>query len=373
MQWPTGIGSKATVDFELLTPQQSRDLDRLKNDRNLCAHPAFTMDDLLFQPTAEQVRTHIVHAIEYLLRQPPVQGRSALLRLKADILQPSFPSAQEAVNAFMDRKYFDHSKESLKASIHSVLLRLLVKQNDADLIPKTPSILQCVIAFRNRFQTHYDTKTPDLLRRLTDDATDEELARSISLLSLDRKAWEWLSEHSQIRLRELASKLDPDMKDLRLFVPGIKVPDLRPIYLKAFEALEEAKKETLISRCPQDEFCDAAIEIYSRVANWRMAERILEQVILPLGSMFTLDQVKQICDIVVHNTDVRTAHGTPGLLVLLLGKTTSSLPATSEHWLKLLQRLGKNGTLYYTLKGELVRIGLLAPDVPTDDDEKEEG
>src|SRR5260370_15361624 len=79
----------ALKDFEFLSAQEHEDLSRLKSDRHLCAHPAFTRDVTLFQPTAELVRAHIVHAVLHLLRHPPVQGRHALNRLQHDMLQPS--------------------------------------------------------------------------------------------------------------------------------------------------------------------------------------------------------------------------------------------------------------------------------------------
>jgi hypothetical protein len=79
---------KAHKDFELLAPHEYEDLVRLKKDRNYCAHPAFVGEDELFQPTPDLARMHIVHATLHLLRHQPVQGRSALNRIKTDMMQP---------------------------------------------------------------------------------------------------------------------------------------------------------------------------------------------------------------------------------------------------------------------------------------------
>jgi hypothetical protein len=54
--------------FEFLTDHDLRDMTRLRDDRHLCAHPAFAGEDYLFQPSPELVRTHLVHAIVDLLQ-----------------------------------------------------------------------------------------------------------------------------------------------------------------------------------------------------------------------------------------------------------------------------------------------------------------
>lgn len=108
-----GLLDKAYDEFEFLSRQEHTDLKRLKEDRNLCAHPAFTKQDLLYQPSPEQVRTYIAHAVTHLLQHPPVQGKNALARLKQDLLQASFPQEDAAVSAFMRHKYFNHIKDSL--------------------------------------------------------------------------------------------------------------------------------------------------------------------------------------------------------------------------------------------------------------------
>ena len=68
---------KALRDFEFLVVQEHKDLERLRNDRNLCAHPAFTNDLTLFQPSAELVRAHIAQRVS-TSAHPPVQGKHAL-------------------------------------------------------------------------------------------------------------------------------------------------------------------------------------------------------------------------------------------------------------------------------------------------------
>jgi hypothetical protein len=126
--------NQAISSFEFITAQEHTDLERLKQDRNQCAHPAFVTDMLLFQPSPELVRTHIAHAIYHLLAHPPTQGKNALARLKSDLMQPSFPTDQKAVNEFMEMRYFNHAKTALLNNFVTVLLKVIIKASEPDLI-----------------------------------------------------------------------------------------------------------------------------------------------------------------------------------------------------------------------------------------------
>ena len=122
---------KARNDFEFLSQQEFTDLERLKQDRNLCAHPAFVTEGLLFQPQPEIVRAHIVHAILHLLQHKPVQGKSALNRINADIIRSSFPADQENVNKLLGAKYLNRAKDSFEIP----LLPHHLKPDNISIIP----------------------------------------------------------------------------------------------------------------------------------------------------------------------------------------------------------------------------------------------
>jgi hypothetical protein len=115
---------KSKNDFEFINLQEHEDLNRLKKDRNLCAHPAYTGDELLFQPTPELVRTHVVHAISHLLQREPVQGKSAIDRVIADIESRSFPLEEDDAYIFLKEKYLARAKDVF---IKNLLIVLIIK------------------------------------------------------------------------------------------------------------------------------------------------------------------------------------------------------------------------------------------------------
>src|SRR5208337_3986552 len=91
---------EALNTFEFLSRVEYQDFDRMRLDRHRCAHPAFGGEMLLYNPSPEAVRAHIVHAITHLLSRPPVQGKAAIDKIVADIAGPYFPTDQEEVNSY---------------------------------------------------------------------------------------------------------------------------------------------------------------------------------------------------------------------------------------------------------------------------------
>jgi hypothetical protein len=85
------ILDKANTDLLLLAPHEYTSFIRLQEDRNLCAHPAFIVEDELYQPTPELVRAHIAHALHHLLIHAPLQGKAAIERFFIDLVSPSYP------------------------------------------------------------------------------------------------------------------------------------------------------------------------------------------------------------------------------------------------------------------------------------------
>ncbi len=59
--------------LELISTREFYELNKLREDRHFCAHPSFSTDEDLFQPSAEQVRANIVNALNFVLIQKPVR------------------------------------------------------------------------------------------------------------------------------------------------------------------------------------------------------------------------------------------------------------------------------------------------------------
>ena len=112
--------------FGMLLPHEAVDMDRLRDDRHLCAHPAFVSDDGLFSPTPELVRAHIAHAILHLLSRPPVQGKQLIERYDRDLLGGSIPKSAEDIELVLRENYLGNAKPGSIVSLAKALTKALV-------------------------------------------------------------------------------------------------------------------------------------------------------------------------------------------------------------------------------------------------------
>lgn len=362
---------QAHHQYEFLSAQEQVDLLRLKQDRNLCAHPAFTSQTLLFQPSPEVVRVHLVHAIRHLLQHPPVQGQSALARLKADLLQPSFPTDQAAVSEFMRHRYLRHIKDSLLDNFITVFLKILVRQSEPDLVGKEDSVVRCLVAIRDYAPDRYERRMREQVAQLADNLSDPELRRVLRLFGFEHRCWDWIPNPVKIRFEAIIRGYTFDAGASDYVFDGFSVPDLAPKLKAAFDALPESERLALVSRSPRPEFTGPAIELYRTYGSesWRQAEAVGRDAILPLARFFRADQIEAITQVVSGVHDVRTANDTPEIIAQLFERTAHIHTATRESWIALVDRLVQQRKMYRPLQDVMIRAGMLAAMVTLPADE----
>lgn len=78
------------VTLELIDATQKIQLERLREDRNLSAHPSLRPLGELFDPPLEYARTHLVISLEAVLVHPASQGRKVVSSFADHVLDPGF-------------------------------------------------------------------------------------------------------------------------------------------------------------------------------------------------------------------------------------------------------------------------------------------
>jgi hypothetical protein len=94
-----GMLDAANDKFGFFDAHQLIELNRLRNDRQRCAHPTYQGSEQPYTPTAELARAHLVHAVKYVLALPPVQGKAATDAILAQVASKYFPLDPEAAKA----------------------------------------------------------------------------------------------------------------------------------------------------------------------------------------------------------------------------------------------------------------------------------
>lgn len=364
-----GLLELALKDFEFLSLHEHTDLARLRDDRHLCAHPTLTRDDTLFQPTPELVRTHIVHSIVHLLQHQPVQGKSALERIVSDLKNPAFPSDTENVAAYLNNKYFDRAKPALIRNAVIVLIKMLLRGGEVDLVGNEDRIIHSLIAIKRRHLQLYEEVVPQKMSQLVTNLPDDRLGSFFALLSVDQRCWDWIGEAERIRIRELVrqyserSAAQDSLSAGRLDIRGAMVVDeLRSSVLGYVDTLEAEKKVALIGRYPHPDFSSSAIGLYAAAGSYRSAELIGRRVILPMAGHFSAQDVIKVLWWVKTNGQIWAAVGTQEVLTTFFDKTFRHLNTTRDAWKDLLafgfEDGGHRAEYFQTLADKLSAHGI---------------
>jgi hypothetical protein len=99
--------------FDLLTPQEFVDLERLQKDRNRCAHPNLVRPGEIYLPTPELARAHLRNAVEHALQRPPKVGKAAAQQLFKEVQSDYFPVDPAQAIEVLKRGPLARPKENL--------------------------------------------------------------------------------------------------------------------------------------------------------------------------------------------------------------------------------------------------------------------
>jgi len=353
----------ANEKLQLFAPHEFEDLNRLQKDRNLCAHPAFSTNDALFQPTPELVRTHITHALKHLLINAPLQGKSAIERFHADLLSPSFPVDGDNIGTFIRAKYLDRAKNVMVVNLIKSLLSAPFGSESAKYIGQRHQISRTLREIAMAKTAIYDDTAKDHVARKFDAVPDAVLLSISAYFECDTRIWEWLSEPTRIRFKKLLQDADADTLKAHSVFDAFVIPELADILLVRFNSFEQDVQIGIISQNPRPEFVAAAIRIYGDSGGWRTAEQRGRALMIPLAPLMTAAEVKAMLDAVKENSQIYEAGGTPDVLEHVLELSKSVLSDTKFEWQTFVDEMtNKNHgdvTSYYSYPGLRAKLAAL--------------
>lgn len=205
-QFESSIPDWAIEKFELISPVEQSDIQRLLEDRSRCAHPSMTSLEEPFEATAELARCHLRSAVTHLLQRPPVQGRSAKERIFQDIKSEYFPIEVELA--------VQHFRKSLLARARPALIKDIVRGLTIDLLTDSRPIDERTRQFSalNAVVKLYPKQAGEILNDGLSDiilnkVTDENWDKVIIYLNII-SAWEYLNEPCQLKAKKFIEKLN---------------------------------------------------------------------------------------------------------------------------------------------------------------------
>jgi len=331
----------ARTQLQLITQHECDVLKRTQDDRNLCAHPAFVTEDELFQPAPDLVRAHLVHALQCLLVHAPLQGKSALNRIRVDILSHSYPVTRDGVGTYVAAKYLNRAKDALVSNLIKVLLKALFLPDGQDFLAKRRQIAWTLSEVATSKTLIFEEVARPMVATFFDGVDDEKLLHLCVYLGAEPRIWNWFSEPVRMRVTKLLG--DADIPTLKLYMAfdALAVPDLVDFLLAKFSALGDEGQIELISETPRKEFVHRAIAIYAAAGNYRSAEQYGQALILPLASFFSEQDVKTTLEAILGNSQISYASGTPDVILEFFKLTQGLVDQTRPHWQEFVDEMTK--------------------------------
>jgi len=322
----------ARDEFELLSPPQADDLERLAEDRNRCAHPSMTSAEEPYQATAELARTHLKNAVLHMLSHPPVQGKAALDRIMGEIASEYFPETQKEAVEFLKTGPLARARRPLVRNLILVLSKeLLLKgwtlKNRARRFAALTAVVEM---YREIGEATIKESVSGLLSAVPDD----KYYRSVLYVAHISPAWALIGTSAQIKIRNYIESAPEDALS-RFLHEAVRVPELRQA---AMQRLTDADSEVLgkvIAADPSRDYVDLALSRFEKAGSFRHAEALCESLVLPLATVFVPDDIGRIAEAFVENSQITYANAIPGMYLELFAQTELIAGETRKYWKKI--------------------------------------
>ncbi|PLV02656.1 hypothetical protein CXG48_15160 [Pseudomonas plecoglossicida] len=307
----------ATDTTQVLDPIAKRHLHRLRLDRHLCAHPAFSAEAELFEPSPELVRLHLVNVIDCVLSREPRQGKAIYDIYSLDVQSAGFPTYPDQIHEYVDQRYLKRIKTQNLQNFGTVLGKSLLKGTPPEWETHQQKIAHTLMALRNRAPDAW----PDIctaILRLIDNAEPASRPRAISLLAVFPAFWSQLEPATQTALVETAANFDPTNAPDYRTLAGVSVPALREGLLNVIQDMSDAHLEQVISVSPIPELWDRAVSSYGESGSFRGSEIRFRSLLAPFSGRLTSPQLDLLLATLMSNSQCWNAAATEGLLLGLL-------------------------------------------------------
>jgi hypothetical protein len=320
------IITDATTNTQLLNRIAGIQLDRLREDRHLCAHPAFSAEAELFEPSPELVRLHLVNAIDLVLSQEPLQGKAIFEQFDVDVQSTGFPSAHVRILDYVEQRYLARVRPQNIKNFGVVLAKSLLKGVPTQWELQRKKIVSSLVAIRDRAPNSW----PDIsavIVRLINNLEPENRSRSIAFIAAFPDFWGPLEAPTKTALEETVDNADmAEFMDYRVLA-GVNLPEFRDSALDLIEGLSTEQLREAIAMEPLADLWPKAIDEYRGSGSWRGSESNFRDLIAPFSWRLDSQQHDQLLDAVIENGQNWDAAQTPALLFgLLKNSKTADYP-----------------------------------------------
>lgn len=323
LQLEAVILEDATANTQVVNRIARTHLERLREDRHLCAHPAFSAEADLFEPSPELVRLHLVNAVDLVLSQEPLQGKAIFDLYDVDVQSTGFPTAHERILDYVEQRYLAHVRAQNVRNFGTVLAKSLLKGVPAQWEPLHRKIIPSLVAVRDRAAPAWPDVAQAIIR-LIDNLEPANRPRAIAFIAAFPDFWPQLQEPTRTALQATIDNADPAaLTDYRILA-GVTVPQFRAVLLPLIGALSREHLAAAIASQPLADLWPRAVEEYQGSGSWRGSEANFRDLIAPFAGSLGSEQLDSLLDAIIDNGQNWDAAETDALL---LGVLRNAVPA----------------------------------------------
>lgn len=209
------ILDEASIKFELFDPIVLIDLKRIQEDRNRCSHPLLNWDKEPFTPDAELARRHLFIAVDKLLSESNVFGKSVIERIMALINSSVFPVQYKDIKKVLLSSYLGSPKKTLVVNLIHILLKDFIK-NSLD-YKRINTYAQVLKFFIEEYREWSEDEIPSYMPKAIDFSNSMHLKNLHHILKLDSSIWSALSDENKIfvenYVKDIPSESFDDVED----------------------------------------------------------------------------------------------------------------------------------------------------------------
>jgi hypothetical protein len=289
--------------FEFIEHRERVALERLREDRHVCAHPAFVSSREVFVPTPELVRAHIATAVDAVPSKGPAPDKRAVQRFEVEILRESFPEALDDLAPYLRDRYFEPGKSSLRRGLAEFIVKGCLGMNSVDSHVTRRYALSAHALERIRPELLAEALTSAVTKREEGSGlTEDQLLCFTGNLGDMQLAWQALPSSSHVRIHTMLTSVPvQQLVDHQVFARNL-VGEARKIVDGRLRDLDSQQLAEVIGQSSDLLYVDAAIAALRESSTYREAEGRMDTLILPLAPEMTADHVRQVLTCVRDNT-----------------------------------------------------------------------
>jgi hypothetical protein len=272
--------------------QQVRDLDRLKEDRHQCAHPSFQKAGEPYRPTAEHARLHLRTAVEHVLSQPPMQGRSAIAELVSIVGSEYFPRNRVQAAATLRSTSLAAASEALIRGFVDALVFGYAQA--ASPLYRKEQVGYALSALLDMQRPTAEPRVARQLSKLARDVEDDDISSVAILISAIAEATDLIEQPARIRLIEFI-RTGPEaevVKSLAALSNHSEVQAVAQTRILSFGV--ERLAEAIASHNFGSLAKERALALLSQARNWDRVNEIFAKLIMPIFDSLTRVDIERI-------------------------------------------------------------------------------